>query len=205
MSNDVSKQHWENIYTNKSVQDVSWFQAEPTISLNIIQNISDNKAQIIDVGSGTSTLVDHLLKLGYTNLAALDISGKAIEIVKKRLLHHANKVEWYENDITEFTPLHTYDIWHDRAVFHFLTTDIARAAYKKALMQSTTSGSHAIIATFAKDGPQKCTKLNIMQHDNASIKQEFGDEFVLLQNQLETHRTPNGSEQRFIYFVLRRK
>jgi 2-polyprenyl-3-methyl-5-hydroxy-6-metoxy-1,4-benzoquinol methylase len=118
--NDSRKKHWEKIYTEKLPQEVSWFQKEPTISLKIIQQFSDNNARIIDVGGGASVLVDHLLKLGYANIAVLDISGKAIEIVKNRLADKAERIEWYENDITQFVPLHAYDIWHDRAVFHFL-------------------------------------------------------------------------------------
>lgn len=143
--------------------------------------------------------------LGYANLAVLDISGSVLDIVKKRLLDKANIIEWYEKDITQFSPYHPYEIWHDRAVFHFLTDKISRDAYKKTLIKSTQSGSYAIIATFAKDGPKKCSGLDIVQYDNPSIHQEFGDEFILLDSQFETHHTPSGNEQNFIYFVLKRK
>lgn len=199
----INKNHWEKIYTDKSPQEVSWFQAEPVISLKIIQSIGKD-ARIIDVGGGASTLVDNLLKPGYASLAVLDISGKAIEIAKKRLGDKANLVEWHENDITEFTPPHTYDIWHDRAVFHFMTDKNSRNAYKESLLKSTQSGSHVIIATFAKDGPKKCSGLDTMQHDDPSIRDEFGEEFLLVESLLESHHTPSGNEQQFIYFILRR-
>ena len=149
MDKSRGKQHWENIYKDKSPQEVSWFQNEPVISLKIIQSISNKNARIIDVGGGASTLVDHLLKLGYVNLAVLDISGKAIEIVKNRLAAQASMVELHVDDITQFTPPHTYDIWHDRAVFHFLTDKESRDAYKETLIKSTQSGSYAIIASFS--------------------------------------------------------
>lgn len=135
----------------------------------------------------------------------LDISGKAIEYAKRRLADQADKVEWYEKDITQFTPLHAYDIWHDRAVFHFLTDRKSRASYINALESTIKSGSHAIIATFAKDGPKKCSGLDIVQYDSSSIQEEIGDKFVLLESQPEIHITPSGKEQRFNYFVFQRK
>lgn len=205
MNKDNTKSHWEGIYTEKPPQDVSWFQQEPTISLKIIQRIGDKNARIIDVGGGASVLVDHLLKLGYSNLAVLDISGKAIEYVKKRLSDQATKIEWFEKDITEFIPLHTYDIWHDRAVFHFLIDIKSRQLYINALKNTVKSGSHVIIATFAKDGPTKCSGLDIVQYDNRSIQHELGNEFILLESQFETHITPAGREQHFIYFIFQRK
>lgn len=205
MDQNNNKQHWEKIYSEKNPQDVSWFQKEPVVSLKIIQNISNNKAQIIDVGGGASVLVDYLLKLGYFNIAVLDISGKAIEYAKRRLADQADKVEWYEKDITQFMPSHPYDIWHDRAVFHFLTDKESRESYKNALKSTIKSGSHVIIATFAKDGPKKCSGLDVVQYDSSSIQDEIGDEFLLLESQFETHLTPSGKEQRFNYFVFKRK
>lgn len=201
----ISKKHWETVYTEKSPLEVSWFQEEPATSLKIIQSIGTKQARIIDVGGGTSTLVDHLLNLGYGDLAVLDISGNAIDAVKNRLGEQANNVEWFENDVTQCSPPHTYDIWHDRAAFHFLTDIKSREAYKEILIKSTQSGSHAIIAIFVKDGPKNCSGLDIMQHDNHSIRREFEDDFKLLESLFETHQTPNGNEQHFIYFILRRK
>ncbi|HAT4425625.1 class I SAM-dependent methyltransferase [Legionella pneumophila serogroup 1] len=205
MNKENTKIHWESIYTEKLPQNVSWYQQEPTISLKIIRCFSDKNARIIDVGGGASILVDHLLKSGYSNLAVLDISGQAIEHVKNRLSDQATTIEWFEKDITAFIPPHTYDIWHDRAVFHFLTDIKSRQLYVNVLKNTVKSGSHIIIATFAKDGPQKCSGLDIVQYDNPSIQHELGNEFILLDSQFEMHITPAGKEQRFIYFVFQRK
>ncbi|HAT1926169.1 TPA: class I SAM-dependent methyltransferase [Legionella pneumophila] len=205
MNKNNTKSHWQSIYTEKLPQDVSWFQQEPTISLKLIQRFCDKNAQIIDVGGGASVLVDHLLKLGYSNLAVLDISGKAIEHAKKRLHDQAIKVKWFEKDITEFIPPHTYDIWHDRAVFHFLTDIKSRQLYVNVLKKSIKPGAYSIIATFAKDGPTQCSGLDIVQYDESSIRDELGDGFVLLESQFEVHITPAGREQRFIYFAFQRK
>lgn len=205
MNKENTKLHWENIYTEKLPQEVSWYQQEPTVSLEIIRHFSDKSARIIDIGGGVSVLIDHLLKRGYSNLALLDISAKALEHVKNRLSDQAAKIEWFEKDITEFVPPHTYDIWHDRAVFHFLTDIKSRQLYVNVLKNAVKPGSHIIIAAFAKDGPKKCSGLDTVQYDNASIQHELGDEFILLDSQPETHITPAGKEQRFIYFVFQRK
>jgi len=205
MNKENTKTYWESIYAEKHPQDVSWYQQEPTISLKIIRHFSDKNARVIDVGGGASVLVDHLLKVGYSNLAVLDISGKAIEHAKNRLPDQATTIEWFEKDITEFIPPHAYDIWHDRAVFHFLTEIKSRQLYVHVLKNAVKSGSYIIIATFAKDGPQKCSGLDIVQYDDLSIQHEIGEEFILLDSQFEAHITPTGKEQRFIYFVFQRK
>lgn len=205
MDKKTSKDHWENIYTAKAPQELSWFQSEPTISLQIIKNLSDVNSSIIDVGGGESVLVDYLIDLGYLDMSVLDISNKAIEHVKKRLNEKAINIEWHEKDITQFIPLRTYDIWHDRAVFHFLTDQKSKDSYIKALKAATKKGSHIIIATFSKDGPTKCSGLDIVQYDDSSIESELGDQFQLLASQSEIHITPAGNEQRFIYFLFRRK
>lgn len=205
MDKHTSKEHWEKIYSEKLPQEVSWFQSEPTISLQIIKNISDHDSRIIDVGAGESMLVDYLINLGYLNISVLDISGKAIDHVKQRLHEKAKNIEWYEKDITQFIPLHTYDIWHDRAVFHFLTNQELRNSYIDVIKNATKKGSYVIIATFSKDGPKKCSGLDIVQYDDATIQNEFGDQFQLLASQTEIHITPTGNEQRFIYFLLQRK
>jgi len=205
MNKKNTKLHWDNIYTNKPPQEVSWYQQEPTVSLEIIQHFSDKNARIIDIGGGMSVLIDYLLKAGYANLALLDISGKAIEHVRKRLSDQASTIEWFEKDITEFAPPHIYDIWHDRAVFHFLTDIKSRQLYVNVLKNAVKSGSYIIIAAFAKDGPQKCSGLDIVQYDEPSIQYELGDEFILLDSQSEKHITPAGKEQHFIYFIFQRK
>src|SRR3990167_3289146 len=180
MSKNDIKQHWESIYSEKLPQEVSWFQVEPTVSLVLIQKVSHKNARVIDVGCGASLLVDCLLKLDYSNIAVLDISSKAIEYDKKRLLESANKIEWIVDDVTHFKPSHPYDVWHDRAVFHFLVDKDARESYVKVLKNAMKSGGHVIIATFAKDGPKKCSSLDVVQYDVPSIQHELGDEFILL-------------------------
>ncbi|CZO60658.1 class I SAM-dependent methyltransferase [Legionella pneumophila serogroup 1] len=205
MDNTNSKQHWDGIYTDKSPESVSWFQKEPTLSIKLIQNFGGHQPRIIDVGGGTSSLVDHLLNLGYSQVAVLDISDRAIEYVKKRLADRATQVEWYVNDITRFTPGHAYDIWHDRAVFHFLNEEKSRKAYLNVLRNTIKPRGYVIIASFAKDGPKKCSGLDIVQYDAESIQKEFGDEFILLESQLEEHVTPAGNEQQFIYFIFQRQ
>lgn len=199
-----SREYWDDIYTKNRPDEVSWFQKEPTISLNLIQRLSDNKAQIIDIGGGVSVLTDCLLKLGYSNVAVLDISKKAIDQAKIRLAEQAIKVEWYVKDITDFIPSHPYDIWHDRAVFHFLVDPKSRGAYVKALKNSLSPKGYAIIATFAKDGPKKCSGLDIVQYDSLSIQDELGDEFTLMEYQSEIHLTPKMNEQNFNYFLFQR-
>jgi 2-polyprenyl-3-methyl-5-hydroxy-6-metoxy-1,4-benzoquinol methylase len=205
MDKETSKAHWEKIYAEKLPQEVSWYQSEPTISLQIMKNISDQNSRIIDVGAGESVLVDHLVDLGYLNLSVLDISGKAIDHVKQRLQGKAKNIEWHEQDVTQYIPLHAYDIWHDRAVFHFLTNHESRSAYIEVLQNSTKKGSYVIIATFSKEGPQKCSGLDVVQYNDSTIQQVFGDEFQLLASQTETHITPSGNEQKFIYFLFRRR
>ncbi len=205
MNKKNSQEYWDDIYTKNQPDEVSWFQKEPAISLKIIQNISNNKTQIIDIGGGASVLTDYLLTLGYSNVAVLDISKKAIEHAKKRLAELAVKVEWYVKDITDFIPSHLYDIWHDRAVFHFLVDPKSRGFYVKTLKNSLKAEGYAIIATFAKDGPKKCSGLDIVQYDSLSIQHELGDEFTLIEHQSESHLTPKGNEQHFNYFLFQRQ
>lgn len=204
MDKNNSKNHWENIYITKSPQDVSWYQAIPEISLKLIQEVTNNRARILDIGAGASTLVDNLLELGYSKLAVLDISCTVIYLVKKRLGDQAYKIEFYNSDIRDFKPALTFDIWHDRAVFHFLLDQESKKQYINALKNSLKTSGHAIIATFAEDGPKKCSGLDIKQYNQESIRLELGDEFKLLRSVLETHLTPWGAEQRFIYFIFER-
>lgn len=205
MNSKDSKQHWDEVYTKNLPEEVSWFQKEPTASLQFIHNIGNKKSRIIDVGGGASTLTEHLLKSGYSNVAVLDISGKAIEYAKEKLTNQSDKVEWYIDDITKFVSPYPYDIWHDRAVFHFLTDKASRELYLKTLKNTVHSGGHVIIATFAKDGPTKCSGLDIVQYDSVSMQHELGDEFLLLENQFEAHQTPKGNKQHFIYFLFQKR
>ena len=205
MNRHENKQHWENIYTLKRPEDLSWFQNEAKISLKLIQSISDKNAWVLDIGAGASILVDSLLKYGYSKLAVLDVSGRALDLVKARLKEQAMKVEWHEADIREFRPRQSYDIWHDRAVFHFLTDEESRKSYVVALKRAVEGGGHVIIATFAKNGPKKCSGLDIIQYDNESLESELGYEFKLLKSEAEIHITPGLAKQHFNYFIFQRQ
>jgi ubiquinone/menaquinone biosynthesis C-methylase UbiE len=200
------KSHWEEIYTTKASTNVSWYQTHPSLSLKLIEATGIRKDQrIIDVGGGTSMLVDFLLNKGFTELAVLDISPSAIEIAKTRLSDLALNVEWIEADITEFQPSHHLDLWHDRTVFHFLVNEEDRSKYVNVLKRTLVPGGHIIIATFAIDGPRRCSGLDTVQYDVESMCSQLGDEFVLLDKLDEKHITPGNKEQKFTYFMYRRE
>ncbi len=196
-----NKAHWEKIYANNSPFEVSWHQQQPVISLQLIHQsqISHNDA-IIDVGGGASTLVDNLCSEGYNNISVLDISANALAHAKSRLGKKAATIEWYEQDITCFNPPHSFSLWHDRAVFHFLTNKSDRENYIHILKTSLKPQGHLIIAAFSLDGPSMCSGLEIVQYDSKKLKSELGKEFHLLAEQNERHITPNKKEQRFVYF-----
>lgn len=199
------KSHWEQIYTDKSPLEVSWFQAAPELSLQLIRNTGfDTSASIIDVGGGASTLIDHLSKTGFQQLAVLDISAAALEHAKNRLGDSAAHIEWFEADVTDFTPPHRFDIWHDRAVFHFLTDTADREKYISTLQRTLTDAGQLIIAAFAIGGPRKCSGLDIVQYDADKLCAELGNGFRLLEQQDEIHRTPGGGQQEFSYYRFSR-
>jgi 2-polyprenyl-3-methyl-5-hydroxy-6-metoxy-1,4-benzoquinol methylase len=200
------KSHWENIYKNKNSIEMSWYQEEPTLSLQLIRKIQlTHDAPIIDVGGGSSLLVDHLCKEGYTNISVLDVSAKALATARDRLGDDASKVEWQQQDVTRFTPPHRFSLWHDRAVFHFLTDKSDRENYLKVLNNALEADGHIIIATFAIGGPTKCSGLDIVQYDADKLMAELGTGFELVENRAEVHITPTNAEQKFTYFLLNRK
>jgi 2-polyprenyl-3-methyl-5-hydroxy-6-metoxy-1,4-benzoquinol methylase len=199
------KSHWEKIYNNKISMQMSWYQKEPTLSLQLIRKIQlAHDAPIIDVGGGSSLLVDCLCKEGYTNVSVLDVSAKALATARDRLGDDANKVEWQQKDVTQFVPPHQFSLWHDRAVFHFLTDKSDREDYLKVLNRSLEPNGHIIIATFAIGGPTKCSGLDIVQYDAGKLIAELGTGFELVETRTETHITPTNQEQRFAYFRLNR-
>src|SRR5712692_4861877 len=200
------KIHWDQVYTNRSPLEVSWYQSQPAVSLKLIHNARLAKdAPIIDVGGGASVLVDRLSDEGFQHLAVLDISGKALAYTKERLGHKAQEVEWYEADITKFIAPHAFTLWHDRAVFHFLTDPADRGKYVEALKKTLTPGGHLIIAAFAIGGPTKCSGLDFVQSDSDKLGAELGEEFLLVEQTQEMHITPTGKEQKFGYFRLIRQ
>ena len=195
------KTHWEGIYSDKSPLEVSWFQKQPVLSLQLIHNTGlTTEAAIIDIGGGASVLVDHLVEQGYKHLAVLDISGTALSHAKQRLGPTAEQIEWFETDVTRFQAPHQYDIWHDRAVFHFLTNASDRTQYVETLKQTLKPGGNLILAAFAIGGPTKCSGLDIVQYDVEKLMAELGGGFTLVEETSETHVTPTEQEQQFAYF-----
>jgi 2-polyprenyl-3-methyl-5-hydroxy-6-metoxy-1,4-benzoquinol methylase len=201
-----SKYHWEKVYTTKATDAVSWFQTHAGLSLDLIKATGVSRdAAIIDVGGGASTLVDDLLANGYTNLSVLDLSASALAAARNRLGSRACDVKWIEADITKADlPAKQFDVWHDRAVFHFLTTPEDRAAYVRAVFHSVKPGGHVIVATFAEDGPNQCSGLPVMRYRADELHAEFGASFSLLSHEKEAHHTPSGTVQQFVYCYCRR-
>ena len=201
-----SRSHWENIYTTKSETTVSWFQLHPERSLESIEAVSPvRKASVIDVGGGASTLVDDLLVRGFGDLTVLDIAATALERSKRRLSHEAAKVDWITADVTRWTPARTWNVWHDRAVFHFLTDRPSQDRYIAALLAATRPGATAVIATFSLDGPETCSGLPVRRYSPEALAARLGSALSLVAQAPETHRTPWGSEQCFCYTVLQRR
>lgn len=200
------KKHWENVYKNKSPLEVSWYVTEPVLSLQLIHNAQVAvDAPIIDVGGGASVLIDHLLGKGCTRLDVLDISANALAAARSRLGDKACAVEWYDDDVTCFNPPHQYAVWHDRAVFHFLTEQADRRRYVEVLQRALEPGGHVIIAAFAIGGPTQCSGLDIVQYDAEKLQAELGEDFELVEERSELHITPAKKEQQFSYFRFVRK
>ena len=197
------KEHWERAYETNPPDDVSWFQPEPALSLRLIAKTGVGTSDgVIDVGGGASVLVDHLLDAGYERLAVLDISGAALQHARQRLGPRAEKVAWFEADITAFRAPRPFAVWHDRAVFHFLTAPADRQKYVESLRQGLTPGGHVIMATFAIDGPQQCSGLEVSRYDASALCAELGAGFALVEQVDETHVTPWNTRQKFSYFRL---
>lgn len=199
------REHWERVYRTKQASEVSWYQPEARVSLDLIRRVApDQDSHIIDVGGGASTLIDGLLDHGYRNLTVLDIAGESLAVARKRLGGRAPEVTWIEaNVLTAPLALRAYDVWHDRAVFHFLTDPADRAAYLAKTRESVKSGGHAIVASFAPDGPTHCSGLEVMRYSPDTMHAEFGEGFQLLDSTREEHHTPSGTTQAFVYCLCR--
>lgn len=205
-SSASSKEHWERVYRTKQVDQVSWYQEHPESSLRLIRATRVPKtAKIIDVGGGASKLVDELLAAGYSKLTVLDVSATALDAARKRLGASASAVKWIEADITraDFLPFE-YDVWHDRAVFHFLTSAADRDAYVSSVLKAVKPGGHVIVATFAEDGPDHCSGLPVMRYSADELHSEFGTSFALVAQEKEAHETPSGVVQQFVYCYCRK-
>ena len=200
------RDHWNRVYQDKTPDNVSWYQRRPDLSLALIAASGIAKdAFIIDIGGGASVLVDCLLELGFMHLAVLDLAGSALSASKARLGARAATVEWQEADVTNFVPPHRYALWHDRAGFHFLTAAEDRARYVDTMRNSLEPDGAVVIATFAPEGPPKCSGLDVVRYDEQSIAAELGAEFRLQEVRRETHLTPWQAEQQFNYFRFQRQ
>lgn len=199
-----NKNHWEKVYETKNPDQVSWTQEVPKTSLDFINSFKlEKSAKIIDIGGGDSNLVDHLLDAGFENITVLDISAKALEKVQKRLGEKAKKVSWIVSDITEFKPDTTYDVWHDRAAFHFLTSAEQIEKYQEIVSNSVDG--YLIIGTFSENGPLKCSGLDITQYNQEKLTTEFSEKFQKISCLTEDHKTPFDTFQSFLFCSFRRK
>lgn len=196
-----SKEHWERVYSTRPTDRVSWYQEHAGQSLRLIRDTgAPLSASIIDVGGGASTLVDDLLQCGYSTLTVLDLSAAALAAAKKRLGPLAKSVHWIEANVTDVSlPAGAYDVWHDRALFHFLTSPQDRRAYVEAVLRAVKPRGHVIVATFAEDGPIECSGLPVMRYSATDLHAEFGAPFTLVRHEHEEHRTPFGTLQKFVY------
>ena len=199
------KTHWEKVYTTKAPDQVSWYRPHLETSLSLIERAAGGvSASIIDVGGGESTLVDDLLARGYQNITVLDISQTASDVTKQRLKATAERVHWITTDVTkaELAPS-AYDVWHDRAVFHFLTSIEQRVAYVRNVARAVKMGGHVIVGTFGPEGPTRCSGLEVMRYDAEALHDQFGTRFRLVESSKELHRTPFGTTQQFLYCYCR--
>jgi SAM-dependent methyltransferase len=197
--------HWEKVFQTKQPAQVSWYRPHLELSLDLIQRFRPERhGSIIDVGAGESTLVDDLLALDYENLTVLDVSATAIEATKARLGRLANRVRWIVGDITEvWFPSQSFDLWHDRAVFHFLVDPNQRRKYVQAVIHAVRPDGHVIVSTFGPEGPAKCSGLDVIRYDAETLHREFGKRFRIEESAKEIHRTPWGAEQQFTYCCCR--
>jgi SAM-dependent methyltransferase len=205
MESESRQAHWENVYTKKGENEVSWFQENPAQSLDLIAEVGATvDTAIIDIGGGASRVVDCLVERGFRAVTVLDLSEAALKMAQARLRERAAKVSWLVADATTWQPQHKYDIWHDRAAFHFLTEEPDRAAYVARMKQALKVGGHAIIATFALDGPEKCSGLPVMRYDATGLGNALGQGFILIDARSYAHVTPWGATQSFQFSVFRR-
>jgi trans-aconitate methyltransferase len=197
--------HWDKVYTTKSIDAVSWYQMRPAMSLELLAHTGLAKDDaLLDIGGGASVLVDFLLDAGFSDVSVLDIAAPALEAAKQRLGARAERVNWLVADLTKWTTKRSYDLWHDRAVLHFLTDEADRAAYARTVNAALKPGGHAVIATFAPDGPEKCSGLVVRRYSPADMAELLGPSFILEEERREEHHTPGGSTQRFAWGRFRK-
>jgi SAM-dependent methyltransferase len=203
-SDPVDRRHWDEAYVQKGETGVSWFEETPTVSLDLIKALPGPKDSLIDVGGGASRLAAHALRLGFGHVAVLDLSAEAIARSQAAMGSEADRVEWIVADVTTWEPERRYDVWHDRAAFHFLTDKADRAAYVETLDAALSDAGHAIIATFALDGPERCSGLPVQRYSPETLAATLSPRFTLVNSVRHEHRTPWGSTQAFQFSVLAR-
>jgi len=197
---EARQSHWQRVYRDKEPTDVSWYQPVPEKSLRLLRAAGVPKSRaILDAGGGASTLVDHLLAQGYTDISVLDISAAALERSRARLGEAADSVAWIESDVTAFAPSRRYALWHDRAVFHFLTDPEERGKYIDVMQRALEPDGHLVLATFGPEGPKRCSGLDIRRYGIDELGQLLGARFALHEYELEAHQTPGGATQQFLY------
>jgi SAM-dependent methyltransferase len=205
MASESRQVHWENVYRTKPEEGVSWFQEDPATSLALIRALGTTaRSAIVDIGGGASRLVDRLVGEGFADVAVLDLSAAALDKAKARLGAASAQVNWVIADVTAWQPARTYDIWHDRAAFHFLVREEDRSAYIACLRRALKTGGHAIVATFALDGPERCSGLPVMRYDPPDLAHMLAPSFTLVDSRRDAHRTPAGATQSFQFSVFRR-
>ena len=205
MSEASRQSHWEGVYTTKGEDQVSWFQETPALSLELIDFVGATKTSaIIDIGAGASRLADCLVSRGYEHLTVLDISAAALAAARSRMGEKANRVTWIRADVTAWEPPQSYDLWHDRAAFHFLTLPNDQSAYIARLRRALRPGGHAIIATFAPDGPERCSGLVVSRYDATALAATLGSGFELIDTRRHEHVTPSRAMQKFQFSTFRR-
>jgi len=203
---EARQKHWQRTYETKSARDVSWHQDDPEPSLTMVARVAASTAsRIVDIGGGSSPLVDHLVQHAYRNVSVLDLSSAALANAQSRLGPLASQVNWLVGDVTTWKPQRSFDVWHDRAAFHFMVSEADRCAYLERLRRALVPGGHAIMATFALDGPEKCSGLPVMRYDAASLADTLGQEFTLVRSEPHGHRTPWGAVQSFQFSVFARR
>ncbi len=206
MSEASRRDHWENVYTGKGENQVSWFQETPALSLELIELAGAvQNSGIIDIGGGASRLADGLVAKGYEDVTVLDLSAAALAAARSRMGDKAGRVTWIAADVTTWEPSRSYDIWHDRAAFHFLTLPQDQAAYVARLRRALRPGGHAIIGTFALDGPERCSGLLVSRYDAGSLAATLGPGFELTDTRRHEHVTPWGATQKFQFSTFRRR
>jgi SAM-dependent methyltransferase len=203
---ETRQSHWQRVYTDKEPTDVSWYQRVPSTSLRLISATGAARSgPVLDAGGGASTLVDQLLARGYTDISVLDVSGKALERSRARLGEQADAVHWIESDVTAFVPSRRYGVWHDRAVFHFLTDPGERSKYVDVLERALLPRGHLLLSTFGPEGPERCSGLPVQRYDIGTLQHLFADRLELRDHALEVHQTPSGSAQQFLYSWWQRR